>query len=121
MVHKVCALTKDLNCMDIEIKGGRPHPTAPCPALGSSAGRNMCFENDYIRAYRVVLAPAQDVAGKEEFTFPCLLVALTESKLSVGDVHAGDHWWHDGGQPNSSCPWGNRGVTEARLMIIETK
>lgn len=120
--------------MDVEFKADRPKPTRLDPALPNDAPkRDLCFENDVLRAYRVMLAPGEgiDVAlavegekgkGSESkesgVGFAYLAVALRSAKLSRGEVQAGGNWWCGGGV---EVTWSNAGEQEAEVMILQPK
>lgn len=115
----------DLDCMDVEIKDDRPAPATPHEALSDNKSRELCFENDVVRAYRVKLTPGQGISGSgpnHSLGFACLFVALNEATLSRGSVKPGDRWWFDEGAmvgPNGREA--NEGKEEADIMVLAPK
>lgn len=128
IIHKICVGERKLNCMDIEFKADRPKPASPFLPLSSTASRELCLENDVMRAYRVTAAPGEDVysttlAAEEGVASesPYAVVAMKDAKkLSGGVVKAGDLCWRDGGSGDGveekfACEEG------AELMVVQPK
>lgn len=113
--------------MDIEFKADRPKSTSPSLPLAGTASRELCLENDVMRAYRVTVAPGENVystlAAEEGLASgsPYLIVVMRDvTKLSGGLMKAGDTCWRDGRS--------GRGVEEkfacedgAELMVVQPK
>lgn len=122
---QICVGKNDLDCMDVEIKDDRPAPATPREALPDNKSREMCFENDVLRAYRVTLAPGQGISGSgknKSIGIPCLFVALSEAKLSTGVVRPGDRWWVGlGATVGVNGREANEGDTHAEIMVLEPK
>ena len=125
-----------MDCMDVEFKADRPKPTTLGPALPNDIPkRDLCFENDVIRAYRVTVAPGGSVhsaltveskvgegSKPQELGvgFAYLAVALKRARLSRGEVKAGENWWC-GGEGKVEDAWGNVGQEEVEVMILQPK
>ncbi|CAM9402374.1 unnamed protein product [Ectocarpus sp. 12 AP-2014] len=119
IIHKICVGNRKLDCMDIEIKVDRPRPASLSPALPRTSQRDLCFENDVLRAYRVKLAPGEcissvfDAEGGDGSMVPVpfgyLAVAMTIAKLSSGEVKPGDRWWC--GKSSGDIRAGDAGTT----------
>eukprot|EP00752_Nemacystus_decipiens_P003359 g3106.t1 len=132
IVHKVCVGKHNLDCMDVEIKADRPKPTSLGPALRNDIPkRDLCLDNDVVRAYRVKLAHGESIqsalageGGEESESrelggrFAYLAVALKSARLSRGDVKAGDNWWCGGGAEDA---WDNVGEEAVEVMILQPK
>ncbi|CAM9454767.1 unnamed protein product [Ectocarpus sp. 12 AP-2014] len=134
----ICVGNRKLDCMDIEIKVDRPRPASLSPALPRTSQRDLCFENDVLRAYRVKLAPGEcissvfDAEGGDGSMVPVpfgyLAVAMTIAKLSSGEVKPGDRWWcgkssgdiraGDAGTTADGA-WSNVGEEEVEVMILQ--
>ena len=120
--------------MDVEIKADRPKPASLGPALPNEASkRDLCFENDVLRAYRVKLGAGESVAevlaaeerktegeggGSKGVAFAYLAVAMKSARLSRGEVKPGDNWWCGAGAENS---WSNVGEHGVEVMILQPK
>lgn len=135
---QICVGKHNLDCMDVEFKADRPKPTSLGPALtNDTPKRDLCFENDVLRAYRVKLAPGESIhsalaaavesaEGSEskqlltgvQVGFAYLAVALKGARLSSGEVKAGDNWWC-GGEVEDA--WSNVGEEEVEVMILQPK
>lgn len=127
--QQVCVGNRKLNCMDIEFKADRPKSASPFLPLASTASSELCLENDVMRAYRVTVAPGQDIYGtlaaEEGLASGCpyLIVVMRDAKkLSGAVLTAGDTWWRDGtsgdgvrDEDNFTCEDG------AVLMIVQPK
>lgn len=120
---QVCVGKSDLDCMDVEIKADRPKTEDPSPPLANISSREICFENDVLRVYRIQVAPGDGVNGPDgegsSVSPPCLVVAMCDAKLSRGNVKAGVVWWLGGGLAESSDS--NDGDQEAVVMVLEPK
>lgn len=66
-----------LNCMDIELKADRPKAEIPFLPLVDTASRELCLENEVMRAYRVTVAPGEDVYS----------VLAAEERVAVGSPY----------------------------------
>lgn len=131
-VPQICVGNRELDCMDVEFKADRPKSARLDPALpNDTSRRDLCLENDVLRAYRVKLAPGESIdgalaveggAGSESkglgVGFAYLAVALKCARLSRGEVQAGDNWWGGGGVERT---WSNVGGEEAEVMILQPK
>lgn len=111
--------------MDIEFEADRPKSASAFLPLASTASRELCLENDVMRAYRVTVAPGEDVystlkaeEGGAEGS-PYLIVVMRDAKkLSGGVVTAGDTCWRDGTsgvEDKFACEDG------AELIIVQPK
>lgn len=125
---QVCVGNRGLDCMDVEIKPDRPRPSSLCPALPNTPKRDLCFENEVVRAYRIKLSPGESIAsahgveeggGSKKAGFAYLAVAMQGAKLSGGEVKAGDNWWCESGTTaDRQC---NVGDHEAEVMALHPK
>eukprot|EP00903_Cladosiphon_okamuranus_P018937 g17416.t2 len=95
IVHKICVGKHNLDCMDVEIKADRPKPASLDPALPNDGPkRDLCFQNDVLRAYRVKLAPGESIdgaltactdEGEEGSESKGLKIKRQDAKLDVAD------------------------------------
>ena len=131
---QICVGKHKLDCMDVEFKADRPKPNSIGPALPNQVPkRDLCFENDVLRAYRVKLSPRESIrsalavkggGGSESkgvgvhVGLAYLAVALKGARLSMGEVKAGDNWWC-GGEVEDA--WSNVGEEEVEVMILQPK
>lgn len=120
--------------MDVEFKADRPKPDTLDPALPNEGPkRDLCFENDVLRAYRVKLAPGESINGALTTAaeggegseskgvgvgFAYLAVALNSARLSTGEVKAGGNWWCAGEVEDT---WSIIGEQEGEVMILQPK
>jgi len=123
--------------MDVEFKADRPRPASlPLALPNETLKRDLCFENNVLRAYRVKVAAGEsvrgvlDVATKEGerergegdskgVGFAYLAVAMKNARLSRGEVKAGDNWWC--GAEGEDSSWSNDGEHEVEVMILHPK
>lgn len=113
--------------MDIEFKADRPKSTSPSPPLASTARREMCLENDVMRAYRVTVAPGENVystlAAEEGLASvsPYLVVLMRDvNMLSGGLLKAGDTCWRDG-RAGGGVEENFASEDGAELMVVQPK
>lgn len=127
LVTQVCVGNHGLDCMDVEIKPDRPRLANLSPALPNTPKRDLCFENEVLRAYRIKLSPGESIAGAHgveegggsmEAGFAYLAVAMQAATLSGGEVKAGDNWWCGSGTADRQC---NVGDHEAEVMALHPK
>lgn len=113
--------------MDVEFKSDRPGPASLSPALPNTSTRDLCFENNVVRAYRIKLSPGESIAGalnvqegdgSKEAVFVHLAVAMQSARLSGGHVKAGDSWWCGGGAAETQS---NVGDDEVEVMALQPK
>lgn len=121
--RQVCVGKCDLDCMDVEIKADRPKAPHLSPVLVNTASREMCFENDVLRVYRIKIAHGNKFNAPDEdgstASFPCLVVTMCDAKLSRGNVAAGMVWWLDEGLAGSLDS--NDGDREVAVAILQPK